>query len=220
MNASQRLNLESLAQSMPQILDQGTVANTLVIISSRYQSQQQNVLKCRPRENYWTLAKLNRVIKHKIEIKKCQLYSRAKPFVISHSLTRSCASRGPSLLASAPYQLHSYSFPQTYHQTRLIKGAYCLYGLFTLALNLRQLCQQQRQVTATIVLALATLGNGTQIGLFLFMLRCPRWPRQVSIDCHQRYCETFDNVNMALCWKMKFSYLLFQNQKRCAKSDV
>ncbi len=32
------------------------------------------------------------------------------------------------------------------------------------------------------VLALATLGNATQIGLFLFMSCRPRWPRQVS-DC-------------------------------------
>jgi hypothetical protein len=38
-------------------------------------------------------------------------------------------------------------------------------------------------VTVTIVLAMATMGDMTQIGLFLFMLRCPRWPRQVS-DCH------------------------------------
>jgi hypothetical protein len=36
------------------------------------------------------------------------------------------------------------------------------------------------QATATlIVLALATLGNVSQIGLFLFMLLHPRWPRQV-----------------------------------------
>jgi hypothetical protein len=36
------------------------------------------------------------------------------------------------------------------------------------------------QVTVTlIVLALATLGNATQIGLFLFILLCPRWTRQV-----------------------------------------
>jgi len=36
------------------------------------------------------------------------------------------------------------------------------------------------QVTATlIVLALATLGDAAQIGLFLFMSLCPRWPSQV-----------------------------------------
>ncbi len=37
------------------------------------------------------------------------------------------------------------------------------------------------QATATlIVLALATLGDATQIGLFLFMSLCPRWPTQVQ----------------------------------------
>jgi hypothetical protein len=37
-----------------------------------------------------------------------------------------------------------------------------------------------KQATATlIVLALATLGDVTQIGLFLFMSLRPRWPRQV-----------------------------------------
>jgi hypothetical protein len=48
-----------------------------------------------------------------------------------------------------------------------------------------------------IVLALATLGDATQIGLFLFMSLCPRWPRQVSNDCrcHQHYSVTFANVN-------------------------
>ncbi len=55
-------------------------------------------------------------------------------------------------------------------------------GQFTLALNLRRLCWRQQQATATILLALATLGDATQTGLFLFMSRRPRWPRQVS-DC-------------------------------------
>jgi hypothetical protein len=37
------------------------------------------------------------------------------------------------------------------------------------------------QATATlIILALATLGDMTQIGFFIFMLPCPRWPRQVQ----------------------------------------
>jgi len=36
--------------------------------------------------------------------------------------------------------------------------------------------------TVTIVLAMATLGDATLIGLFLFMPCRPRWPRQVS-DC-------------------------------------
>ncbi len=34
--------------------------------------------------------------------------------------------------------------------------------------------------TVTIVLAMATLGDATQIGLFLFMSLHPRWPRQVQ----------------------------------------
>ncbi len=48
-----------------------------------------------------------------------------------------------------------------------------------------------------IVLALATLGDATQIGLFLFMPLCPRWPRQVSNDCccRRHYSVTFANVN-------------------------
>jgi hypothetical protein len=33
--------------------------------------------------------------------------------------------------------------------------------------------------TTLIVLALATLGDTTQIGLFLFMSLRPKWPRQV-----------------------------------------
>ncbi len=49
--------------------------------------------------------------------------------------------------------------------------------------SLRRLRRWQRQATATIVLALATLGNVTQIGLFLFMSWRPRWPRQGS-DSH------------------------------------
>ncbi len=31
------------------------------------------------------------------------------------------------------------------------------------------------------LLALATLGDATEIGLFLFMSRCPKWPRQVQV---------------------------------------
>ncbi len=34
-----------------------------------------------------------------------------------------------------------------------------------------------------IILAWATLGGMTEIGSFLFLLCCPRWPRQVSSDC-------------------------------------
>jgi hypothetical protein len=33
------------------------------------------------------------------------------------------------------------------------------------------------------ILALATLGGTTEIGSFLFVLRHPKWPRQVSSDC-------------------------------------
>jgi hypothetical protein len=44
--------------------------------------------------------------------------------------------------------------------------------------NLQRKRQWQRQRHET-VLALATLGDVTQIGLFLFMSPCPRWPRQV-----------------------------------------
>jgi len=45
--------------------------------------------------------------------------------------------------------------------------------------------------------ALATLGDMTQIGLFLFMSLRPRWPRQVSNDCRCRLCYhlMFANVN-------------------------
>ncbi len=35
------------------------------------------------------------------------------------------------------------------------------------------------------LLALTTLGDATEIGSFLFMSRCPRWPRQVQV-CHCR----------------------------------
>jgi hypothetical protein len=39
--------------------------------------------------------------------------------------------------------------------------------------------QQQRHATVTIVLALATLGDMTQIEMILSVLRCTRWPRQI-----------------------------------------
>jgi hypothetical protein len=57
------------------------------------------------------------------------------------------------------------------------------------------------QVTARhVILALATLGKATQIGLFLFMSLRPWWPRQVSNDCHchRHYHVTFANVNNSL----------------------
>ncbi len=56
-----------------------------------------------------------------------------------------------------------------------------------------------------IVLALATLGDVTLIGLFLFMSICPRWPRQVSNDCYCRWCYriTFANVNDPLSFAAK-----------------
>jgi len=37
-----------------------------------------------------------------------------------------------------------------------------------------------------IVLALATLGDATQIGLFLFVLLCPRWPRHRQLMSSSR----------------------------------
>ncbi len=57
------------------------------------------------------------------------------------------------------------------------------------------------------VLALATLRSVTQKGLFLFMLRHPRWPRQVISDCRVSLWHvtvtgvialTFANGNTAL----------------------
>ncbi len=48
-----------------------------------------------------------------------------------------------------------------------------------------------------LYLNMTTLGNVTQIGLFLFMSLCPRWPRKVSNDCRccWHYRVTFANVN-------------------------
>ncbi len=69
-------------------------------------------------------------------------------------------------------------------------------------------------VTATrIVLALATLGDATQIGLFLFMSLCPRWPRQVSNGCRCRwhYRVTFANVNNPLCRSIILLYAVSTN---------
>ncbi len=40
-------------------------------------------------------------------------------------------------------------------------------------------CQQQWHAMVTIVLALATLGNGTQIEMILSVSNRPRWPRQI-----------------------------------------
>jgi hypothetical protein len=56
-----------------------------------------------------------------------------------------------------------------------------------------------------IVLALATLGDVTQMGLFLFLSLHPRCPRQVSNDCRcrQRYHITFTNVNDPLSFAAK-----------------
>ncbi len=69
-------------------------------------------------------------------------------------------------------------------------------------------------VTATsIVLALATLGDAAQIGLFLFMSLCPRWPRQVSNDCRcrQHYRLTLTNVNDPLAWSLRGIGLLVKH---------
>jgi hypothetical protein len=48
-----------------------------------------------------------------------------------------------------------------------------------------KVCKENRQQQQyETVLALATLGDTTtQMGLFLFILLRPRWPRQVSSDC-------------------------------------
>jgi hypothetical protein len=60
--------------------------------------------------------------------------------------------------------------------------------------------------TVTIVLAMATLADATQIGLFLFMSHHPRWPWQVEgwlalvavIGIFVRNIElNIANVNMA-----------------------
>jgi hypothetical protein len=40
--------------------------------------------------------------------------------------------------------------------------------------------QRQQHMTVITAIALATLGGTTQIGSFLFVLRHPRWPRQVQ----------------------------------------
>ena len=47
------------------------------------------------------------------------------------------------------------------------------------------------------LLALSTLGDATQKGLFPFLSLRPRWPRQVSNDCRCRrhYHVAFTNVN-------------------------
>jgi hypothetical protein len=39
------------------------------------------------------------------------------------------------------------------------------------------------QVTGTSVLALATLGGTTKIEVIVFLVKPPRWPRQVISDC-------------------------------------
>ncbi len=52
------------------------------------------------------------------------------------------------------------------------------------------------------VLALATLGDVTQKGLFLFMLLHPRWPREVvTVTVGSVIMLTFANGNTALASK-------------------
>ncbi len=50
-------------------------------------------------------------------------------------------------------------------------------------------------------LELATLGGMTQIGSFLFMSCCPRWPKQVSSDCR---CRQHHRANFRQ-WKYSFN---------------
>jgi hypothetical protein len=42
-------------------------------------------------------------------------------------------------------------------------------------------CDTKSQTFLPALLALATLGDVTQIGLFLYMLCCQMWPRQVEM---------------------------------------
>ncbi len=66
-----------------------------------------------------------------------------------------------------------------------------------------------RQASVTIVLAMATLGDATQIGLFLFMSLRPKWPRQVNNDYRLRYRVTFASVNVLDVYEHKSQGVLF-----------
>jgi hypothetical protein len=64
-------------------------------------------------------------------------------------------------------------------------------------------------VTSTIVLALATLGDATQIGLYLFFVVSPKVANASTVSCscrsrcRQRYRLTFANVNTACLYNAK-----------------
>jgi len=60
-------------------------------------------------------------------------------------------------------------------------------GSFTLATFVSETAGNSDMCHHLTVLALATLGSAIQIGSFLFLLRCPRWPRLVSSDCCCRW---------------------------------
>jgi hypothetical protein len=85
-----------------------------------------------------------------------------------------------------------------------VKVCSCLnqkhYGSFTLATFVSETAGDSDTQHHLTVLALATLGGTTQIGLFLFMSHCPRWPRQVSSDC---YCRWHYQANFRQ-WKHGF----------------
>ncbi len=49
-------------------------------------------------------------------------------------------------------------------------------------------CRCQRQMTDITVLALANLGDATDMKMILFVLHCPRWPRQARIF-HHKICN-------------------------------
>ncbi len=105
-----------------------------------------------------------------------------------------------SLIRMASYRQLPHLILRKYQKfVKLFSGAFFSNGSFTLAKFVKRHCQRQWHATVTIELALANLGDATQIGSFLFMSLHPRWPRQISSDCRCRrhYCMTFSNVNMA-----------------------
>ncbi len=64
-------------------------------------------------------------------------------------------------------------------------------------------------MTSTVVLALATLGDATQIGLYLFFVVSPKVAKASTVSCscrsrcRQRYRLTFANVNTACLYNAK-----------------
>jgi hypothetical protein len=66
-------------------------------------------------------------------------------------------------------------------------------GSFTLATFVSKTVGDSDMQQSATVLALATLGDATQIGSFLFTSRLPRWPRKVRkvafLPTKHRYCK-------------------------------